>query len=119
MKPLTVVQLPLFRHNVLVAVGKKGFKMINEAFESEIISKKRLDDAPADALTEYAGAGTVCIYLRKPRHGDLAHEAVHAANMIFQVIGHETHASNDEVLAYTVGYIIDEVMTPYAEEDEK
>lgn len=126
MNPITLIQFPMFNHNVIVAVGKKGYKLYNECCEHESlhISKAALEEAGAAGMTSYVNPGLICIYLNYKDMGHLAHEAVHAVNMIFSVIGHEPTAENDEVQAYMVGHIVSEVCnadahTPVPERSEK
>ena len=58
------------------------------------LSRKRDDDF------------AVLIWLRKEiTVGVIAHEAVHAAHFIFDAIGQDADNSNDEALAYLVGWI--------------
>lgn len=41
--------------------------------------------------------------------GDIAHEAVHMANQLYNHIGQEIDTENDEDYAYLVGWIVNQI----------
>lgn len=43
-------------------------------------------------------------------HGELAHESVHVANRIFEIMGYNPNRDEDEPLAYLVQYITDKLI---------
>jgi hypothetical protein len=49
------------------------------------------------------------IYTKERKMSVLAHEAIHASNYILEAIGHMPSQINDEVHAYIVQYICEEV----------
>lgn len=50
----------------------------------------------------------VCLAVFDGLHSTLAHEAVHAANFILDRASVKTTYDNDEMLAYLVGFIVDQ-----------
>lgn len=94
---------------------------------------RRLEDAAEavrkavpkiDAVDDSASADAMCLHSHKrpnevwiiltlrPTTGAIAHEAVHASNFLLRDLGITTTASNDEVLAYMVQWIVDEACKP-------
>ena len=45
----------------------------------------------------------------KPKLGEIAHEAVHAAHFLLKDVGVKITPDNDEPLAYLVQWIVDEL----------
>lgn len=90
-------------------------------FKTSIIlfeyTKKNCDIIGANYSKDVSGytsdltSGNVCIGIRKDSQDyDVAHECLHAANRIFNRIGHKIEVSNDEAQAYLLGYIYKKVI---------
>lgn len=109
-----------------VWVAKGGSKKdLSDLFDDSESDPYMLSDdvvkssyAITDDVTERSsGDYGVVVWLHKPKDlttGTLAHEADHAANLIFKAIGAKVDVSNDEPHAYLVGFVtdcIDKVLT--------
>lgn len=105
MKP-NRLKLDLFNIEILFFVGwtDEQFSLYaqnNFGFSREI---KSYDGATIFAESD---ANSVILFWVNDRNNlsKIAHESLHAANMILNYIGHEASLTNDEVQAYLTGYI--------------
>lgn len=91
---------PLY-HTVCVVTKQKDITKINKTIGIELpnINEKA-------GYMAYIGAASLCIIaIERKTPGVLAHEAVHAVNGMLQKINHVYAYDNDEIMAYSVGYI--------------
>jgi hypothetical protein len=97
---------------IIRAVKRCGYKITNEAEFSEILEMG--NSTGRTVLHQESGA--VVIRLRRLRKGsaddlgDLAHEAVHAATMLFDRIGFPIEADTDEPMAYYVAFLVRSIL---------
>jgi hypothetical protein len=96
----------------------KFYKFYQDLYHQEFVflpnwSEFDIYEVFGEPIPQSAGAvflknGVICIWIKDYTLKDLeflAHESVHAANMLFTVRGQELSAVNDEVQAYLVQWV--------------
>lgn len=120
---LTVAD-PIYTQDVVVAIGESNERAIIQAVkrcgytiqdEGELAQILDLGHAAAKTFMD-RDSGAVVMRFRRLRKGrpddmaDLAHEAVHAATMLFDRVGFPLTADTDEPLAYYVAFLVRSVL---------
>ncbi len=91
-----------------------------DEFTERVFEDGEVSDIPMRKMSESANGETTPVYSEKEKLGGIAirfrnrslitfktvaHESVHAANMIFKYCGCKVDTENDEAYAYLVGWI--------------
>ena len=99
------VSIPIFKGE-LVFIKDKNFKKVNKKYGYSIPESY----GAVTFENESAKAFEYVVCFVDTNISLLAHEAVHVSNFVFKNIGVKLDLINDEVQAYFVGWIVDEMI---------
>lgn len=93
------IKVPIYDYRVIIVVAdtlKEVYKIYPD-----------IDYEGKACVAEYTNYSIIAIPPYQPEI--IAHECVHLKNCIWKYIGYKPEANNDEVDAYLVGYLFDQV----------
>lgn len=95
------IRIPIFEYDITVLVFDKWSDL------DGYIPKELSKDSCRGLTIEYDWKCIVCI---TPKHlSTLSHEAFHIVNLIWKSIGYEPQRDNDEVSAYLLTYVVEQL----------
>lgn len=94
------IKIPIFRVSLLIVVVDD----MNECLQID----SKVDTASDSCVVDY-NDGRVTIFVTGKDLSVVAHECLHVKNSIWYRIGYKPQADNDEVDAYLLDYIFNEV----------
>ena len=111
MKTLTV---PIFDMDVFLFTDREEAKVFAHEGSLDNPHDRVLETARGCYLTSYSCKRMLCIF--DPITRIIAHECVHVANGVIGEVGIKTSPANDELHAYMVGWLVEEVLDLLDEE---
>jgi|APSaa5957512535_1039671.scaffolds.fasta_scaffold04975_4 hypothetical protein len=113
-QPIKIIQLNVFPYDVMVSFGNSVEEIKKELTKYKV----ELDEETEGYLKKSGVAHTVKLpnravliyFVEKPTYGVIAHEAFHAVWMILATMGVEPSVESEEVYAYMVEYLVNEIL---------
>jgi hypothetical protein len=110
------IKVPFYGSKIWIVVSpslNKSIDVVEDCINHKIIKEE--DKKSTDAYTyafEEGGAYFICVFLKPTeRVGNIAHEALHAVNILHHWHGVRPSYSNDESVAYFLGWLVDRCHT--------
>lgn len=87
-------------------------------YHVKILDHEAWEESGREGKTLHLGTNQTILWLNKPpvtpsSIGTLAHEAIHAIDQIYQTMGVPFSAENDEIRAYAVEHVVEEVLKDF------
>lgn len=121
MNPIRYIPIPWFRSSLLATYGLTGeeaYAKISERYDLSPVREETIemmksyvpkkDSAMTLDLSKYH-CGQIVLLPKKPNSDVIPHEAVHVVANILAWIGLDLTNQTDEVYAYGVGFVCDEL----------
>lgn len=100
----TKIKVPIFNEVIVVHIG--GVKKLADRYNFGDVSNY-------DAFCFRHKSGYIAVFRRGLKPSIIVHEATHLANMILTDIGHKIDGDNDEVQAYLLQWIYEQISGIY------
>lgn len=98
------IDVPMYEIQVFVTTKVKELERLGA-----ILGMEFRNPSIGGGTTYNVDGEFILIYLGRPCAGVIAHECLHATNMIMDVVGIEADLDNDEAQAYLLGYLVETI----------